>query len=766
MNWPDQEKSDEVPPFLDNLNPPQMQAVLHTDGPVMIIAGAGSGKTRVLTFRIANIVHKGVDPFNILALTFTNKAAKEMRNRIEKLVGGNARNLWMGTFHSVFARILRQEAERIGYPSNFTIYDSDDSKSLIKAILKEMNIDDKMYKPNLVLGRISMAKNNLITAKDYFQNEELINQDKASNRGKFADIYLTYTTRCFKAGAMDFDDILVNTHMIFKHHADILNKWQHKFKYILVDEYQDTNHVQYMITKKLAAVTQNICVVGDDAQSIYAFRGANIQNILNFERDYPDVSTYKLEQNYRSTQIIVNAASSVIKNNKKQLEKKVWTANEEGDKIKVTRNASENDEGKRVAEYIFEDKQNEHLPNKAFAILYRTNAQSRAMEEALRRQGIDYRIYGGTSFYQRKEVKDLLSYLRFVINPNDEEALKRIINYPARGIGDTSLNRLIYLSGQQNIGLWEVIKNIRSFPEIGNGGPKIENFGMMIQGFIGMTETTNAFDMATHVAKQTGFMRTLFEDKSVEGISRYENITELLNGIQEFVEDDESEKDKTLANFLEEVALYTDDQKDKDPNRDCISLMTIHASKGLEFPVVHLIGMEENLFPSQMALMNRQELEEERRLFYVALTRAEKKLYLSFATSRFKYGSLIPCEPSRFIDEIDAKYLDMSLASMKSKVVYQRNSNEEQFVSANKPTSNKSIFTTPKAAAPLPPEDPNFVAGDISQLKVGDMVQHQRFGRGVVAEIEGEGQNQKAKVNFDNIGTKVLVLKFAKMRIL
>lgn len=766
MNWPDQEKSDEVPPFLDNLNPPQMQAVLHTDGPVMIIAGAGSGKTRVLTFRIANIVHKGVDPFNILALTFTNKAAKEMRNRIEKLVGGNARNLWMGTFHSVFARILRQEAERIGYPSNFTIYDSDDSKSLIKAILKEMNIDDKMYKPNLVLGRISMAKNNLITAKDYFQNEELINQDKASNRGKFADIYLTYTTRCFKAGAMDFDDILVNTYMIFKHHADILNKWQHKFKYILVDEYQDTNHVQYMITKKLAAVTQNICVVGDDAQSIYAFRGANIQNILNFERDYPDVSTYKLEQNYRSTQIIVNAASSVIKNNKKQLEKKVWTANEEGDKIKVTRNASENDEGKRVAEYIFEDKQNEHLPNKAFAILYRTNAQSRAMEEALRRQGIDYRIYGGTSFYQRKEVKDLLSYLRFVINPNDEEALKRIINYPARGIGDTSLNRLIYLSGQQNIGLWEVIKNIRSFPEIGNGGPKIENFGMMIQGFIGMTETTNAFDMATHVAKQTGLMRTLFEDKSVEGISRYENITELLNGIQEFVEDDESEKDKTLANFLEEVALYTDDQKDKDPNRDCISLMTIHASKGLEFPVVHLIGMEENLFPSQMALMNRQELEEERRLFYVALTRAEKKLYLSFATSRFKYGSLIPCEPSRFIDEIDAKYLDMSLASMKSKAVYQRNTDEEQFVSANKPTSNKSIFTTPKTAAPLPPEDPNFVAGDISQLKVGDMVQHQRFGRGVVAEIEGEGQNQKAKVNFDNIGTKVLVLKFAKMRIL
>ena len=765
MSWSNLSDNQDIPPFLDNLNPPQMQAVLHTEGPVMIIAGAGSGKTRVLTFRIANIIHKGVDPFNVLSLTFTNKAAKEMRNRIEKIVGSNAKNLWMGTFHSIFARILRQEAERLGYPSNFTIYDSDDSKSLIKTILKELNIDDKMYKPNLVLGRISMAKNNLISANDYFQNEELINQDKAANRSKFAEIFMAYTQRCFKAGAMDFDDILVNTHLLFKNHIDVLNKWQHKFKYILVDEYQDTNHVQYMITKKLAAVTQNICVVGDDAQSIYAFRGANIQNILNFERDYPEVSTYKLEQNYRSTKNIVNAASSVIKNNKKQLEKEVWTANEEGDKIKVIRNASDSDEGKRVAEFIFEDKKNEHLPNKAFAILYRTNAQSRALEEALRRQNIDYRIYGGTSFYQRKEVKDLLSYLRFVINPNDEEALKRIINYPARGIGDTSLNRLIFIAGSRNVGLWDVIKNIRNFPEIGNGGPKIENFGMMIQSFMTMTETSNAYELATHVAKQTGLMRTLFEDKSVEGISRYENITELLNGIQEFVEDDESEKEKILANFLEEVALYTDDQKDKDPDRDCVSLMTIHASKGLEFPVVHLVGMEENLFPSQMALMNRQELEEERRLFYVAVTRAEKKLYLSFATSRFKYGSLIPCEPSRFIQEIDAKYLDMSLASMAKKSVYQRNTDDEGVVSASKPTVNRNIFNTPKTAAPLPPEDPNFVPGDISNLQVGDQVQHQRFGKGVVTELEGEGQNKKAKVNFEQIGTKVLVLKFAKMRI-
>ena len=765
MNWSNLSENQDIPPFLDNLNPPQLQAVLHTEGPVMIIAGAGSGKTRVLTFRIANIIHKGVDPFNVLSLTFTNKAAKEMRNRIEKIVGNNARNLWMGTFHSIFARILRQEADRLGYPSNFTIYDSDDSKSLIKTILKELNIDDKVYKPNLVLGRISMAKNNLISANDYFQNEELINQDKAANRSKFAEIFMAYTQRCFKAGAMDFDDILVNTHLLFKNHIDVLNKWQHKFKYILVDEYQDTNHVQYMITKKLAAVNQNICVVGDDAQSIYAFRGANIQNILNFERDYPEVATYKLEQNYRSTKNIVNAASSVIKNNKKQLEKEVWTANEEGDKIKVIRNASDSDEGKKVAEFIFEDKKNEHLPNKAFAILYRTNAQSRALEEALRRQNIDYRIYGGTSFYQRKEVKDMLSYLRFVINPNDEEALKRIINYPARGIGDTTLNRLIYIAGSQNIGLWTVIKNIRNYPEIGNGGPKIENFGMMIQSFMTMTETTNAYELATHVAKQTGLMRTLFEDKSVEGISRYENITELLNGIQEFVEDDESEKEKILANFLEEVALYTDDQKDKDPDRDCVSLMTIHASKGLEFPIVHLVGMEENLFPSQMALMNRQELEEERRLFYVAVTRAEKKLYLSFATSRFKYGSLIPCEPSRFIQEIDSKYLDMSLASFNKKSVYQRNTDDENIVFTSKPTVNRSIFNTPKSSAPLPPEDPNFVPGDISNIQIGDQVQHQRFGKGVVTELEGEGQNKKAKVNFDQIGTKVLVLKFAKMRI-
>jgi DNA helicase-2/ATP-dependent DNA helicase PcrA len=476
MHWPDQNTSHELPPYLDKLNPAQKEAAMQTDGPVMIIAGAGSGKTRVLTFRMAFLLHKGAEPFNILALTFTNKAAKEMRNRIEQVAGPQARNLWMGTFHSVFARILRQESDRLGYPANFTIYDSEDSKNLLKSIIKEMNLDDKMYKPNMVLGRISMAKNNLIEAKNYFENVDLMNQDKAANRAKFSEIFLEYTTRCFKAGAMDFDDILLNTYKLLNNHLDVCNKWQHKFKHIMVDEYQDTNHVQYMITKKLAAVHQNICVVGDDAQSIYAFRGANIQNILNYERDYPDVKTYKLEQNYRSTQNIVNAASSVIKNNQKQLEKKVWTANDIGEKIKVVRNATEGEEARRVADAIFDDKNQLHLPNKAFAILYRTNSQSRAFEEGLRRQGIDYRIYGGMSFYQRKEVKDLISYLRLVINPSDEEALKRVINYPGRGIGDTTVNRIIVKSSELGVPLWDVVKSASSLPELGASAGKVDNF--------------------------------------------------------------------------------------------------------------------------------------------------------------------------------------------------------------------------------------------------------------------------------------------------
>jgi len=767
MRWPDQNEPDDIPPYLEKLNDPQRQAVTHVDGPVMIIAGAGSGKTRVLTFRIAHLLQKGADPFSILSLTFTNKAAREMRNRIENLVGAAAKSLWMGTFHSVFARILRQEADKLGYPSNFTIYDTDDSKSLIKGILKEMNLDDKTYKPGMVLGRISMAKNNLITAASYYKNEELNQQDKNANRPKFAEIFKTYTERCFRAGAMDFDDILINTYLLLEKHPDVCHKWQHRFKYVMVDEYQDTNTVQYMITKRIAAVHQNICVVGDDAQSIYAFRGANIQNILNFNRDYPDVFTVKLEQNYRSTRNIVNAASSVIKNNRKQLEKEVWTSNETGDKIKVVRSATDSDEARFVAQQIIEQKNQKHLPNKAFAILYRTNSQSRSFEEALRRQSIDYRIYGGTSFYQRKEIKDLLSYLRLTVNPNDEEALKRIINYPARGIGDTTVNRLLFLASENKTGIWDIVANARNYPDLGTGASRVENFAMMMKSFMAMTETHNAFDMAAHVAKQTTLLKTLYDDKTVEGISRYENVTELLNGIQEFTEDDESEKEKTLSNFLEEVALYTDDQKDKDPDRDCVSLMTIHSSKGLEFPHVFIGGLEENLFPSQMALTSRADLEEERRLFYVAITRAEKALTLCYASSRFRYGSLMPCEPSRFIDEIDNQYLDMNLAGLKKEnplnALFERRENRQ---GTEKTPISTLLGTAPSRNTNLPEPDPNFEPGDISGLKAGDKVTHQRFGNGTVIAVDGDADNRKATVLFEGLGEKKLVLKFAKMRII
>ena len=767
MHWPDQDSEEQLPPYLDKLNEPQREAVLHTEGPVMIIAGAGSGKTRVLTFRIAHLLHKGVDPFSILSLTFTNKAAREMRSRIENLVGPAAKSLWMGTFHSVFARILRQEADKLGYPSNFTIYDTDDSKSLLKSIIKELNLDDKVYKTGMVLGRISMAKNNLISPRAYADNDEYTNQDKQANRARFAEIYKTYTERCFRAGAMDFDDILVNMFILLEKYPEVCNKWQHRFRYVMVDEYQDTNHVQYMITRRIAAVHQNICVVGDDAQSIYAFRGANIQNILNFSRDYPEVHTIKLEQNYRSTRNIVNAASSVIKNNRKQLEKEVWTANESGDRIKVIRAVTDSDEARFVAQSIFEEKNQGHLPNKAFSILYRTNSQSRTFEEALRRQGIDYRIYGGTSFYQRKEVKDLLSYLRLVVNPTDEEALKRVINYPARGIGDTTVNRLLFLAGEHKTSTWEIAANARRFPELGTGMAKVENFAMMMRSFMAMASTHNAYDLAMHVAKQTTLLKTLYEDKTVEGVSRYENIVELLNGIQEFSEDDESEKEKTLANFLEEVALYTDEQKDKDPDRDCVNLMTIHSSKGLEFPHVYIVGLEENLFPSQMALTSRAELEEERRLFYVAITRAEKKLTLCYATSRFRYGSLMPCEPSRFIDEIDKEFLDMSLAGMKKEnPLNQLFAQREQPGTQTRVTRTSTLLNKPVTrSAPLPAVDPNFVEGDLTGIKTGDRVQHQRFGFGVVTLLEGDGDSKKATVNFEGLGEKKLVLKFAKMRL-
>ncbi len=752
-------ENNDSPPYLDGLNGAQKDAVIQTEGPVMIIAGAGSGKTRVLTYRIAHLIRKGTEPFKILSLTFTNKAAREMRERIETVVGPEAKNVWMGTFHSIFARILRQEADTIGYPQSFTIYDSDDSKSLIKAILKEKNMDDKMYKPGMMLSRISAAKTNLVTPKDYRANEDLLEKDRQNRRSRFHELYSAYQERCYKAGAMDFDDILVNTFYLFKNHPKATYKWQHRFKYVMVDEYQDTNHVQYMITRRLAAVNQNICVVGDDAQSIYAFRGANIQNILNFTRDYPDCKTYKLEQNYRSSKTIVNAASSVIKNNEKQLEKKVWTQNDTGDKIKIVRNITEAEEARYVAQSIFEDKNQDALPNKAFAILYRTNSQSRTFEEALRRLGIDYKIYGGTSFYQRKEIKDMLSYLRLLVNPKDEAALKRIINYPTRGIGNTTFNKLQFLSQQQERSMWEVLAEAENFPELSGATlTKLKNFYMMIEGFGAMQKDKDAYEISSAVAKNSGLLKFMYSDKTVEGVSRYENLLELLDSIKEFVEDDENEKEKTLANFLEEVALYTDIEKNSDPNRDCVHLMTVHASKGLEFPNVYIVGMEENLFPSQMSLMSRKDLEEERRLFYVAITRAERKVHVTFATSRFRYGNLTPCEPSRFIDEIDSEFVDMDLAGLKKESPVVSSNQKSQATRSSVLLKNYSHKSTSH------PIDPNFKEGDVSGMKVGDKIQHIRFGYGQVLELDGNGPNKKAKIDFEKAGEKTLVVKFAKMR--
>jgi DNA helicase II / ATP-dependent DNA helicase PcrA len=765
--------------FLKELNEPQRQAVENTDGPVMIIAGAGSGKTRVLTYRIAYLISKGVDPFNILSLTFTNKAAKEMKERIAKLVGNEARNLWMGTFHSVFAKILRVEADRLGYPSNFTIYDTDDSKSLIKTILKEMGLDDKVYKPGMVLNRISSAKNSLITAEQYFNSPEFVDYDHNTGKPKIAEIFMNYSQRCFRSGAMDFDDILLKTHELLAKFPDIVNKYQHKFKYVMVDEFQDTNHVQYAIVKKLSAVHQNLAVVGDDAQSIYAFRGATIKNILNLEKDYPDLKVFKLEQNYRSTQVIVNAAGAVIANNKEQLKKEVWTDNEEGEKIRVLRATTDNEEGKMVAEGIFEEKMRHHRYNYDFAILYRTNAQSRPLEEALRKMNIPYKIYGGMSFYQRKEVKDLVAYLRMTINPNDEEALKRIINYPARGIGKTTIDKLVIAADQNQSSIWDVVQNCHNFPDLRGAISNLTDFKNMILSFAALAKKQTAYDVAVYIAKQTGLLKTLYEDKSVEGVSRYENLVGLLNGIKEFTEDDTREEAKTIDVYMQDIALLTDADKEDDTNMDRVKLMTIHAAKGLEFPVVYIVGLEENLFPSQLSLNSRQELEEERRLFYVAITRAETKLTLAFATSRFRFGSITFSEPSRFITEIDEKYLaiDQRMMNTANTTSARPSSGGYNFKAISKPTGTPQgakpavtpSFTSSIKQQVLKPvnftPDANFAPDDTSKLDAGMRVIHQRFGPGDVLKVEGAGDNRKATILFKEAGEKQLVLKFAKLQI-
>ncbi|MGB5191170.1 ATP-dependent helicase [Robiginitalea sp.] len=770
--------------YLDVLNEAQRAPVLHKDGPLMVIAGAGSGKTRVLTYRIAHLMQQGVDPFNILALTFTNKAAREMKKRIAELVGGSeAKNLWMGTFHSVFARLLRFDGDRLGYPSNFTIYDTQDSQRLISAIIREMGLDKDVYKYKQIQQRISSYKNSLITVKAYFQNPELQEADAMSKRPRLGEIYRNYVDRCFKAGAMDFDDLLLRTNELLTRFPEVLMKYQDRFRYILVDEYQDTNHSQYLIVRALADRYQNICVVGDDAQSIYSFRGANIDNILNFQRDYDDVGLYRLEQNYRSTKNIVNAANSIIANNKNQLEKVVWTANAEGSPIRIHRSPTDADEGRYVASSIFEHKMQEQLLNGAFAVLYRTNSQSRAIEDALRKRDIPYRIYGGLSFYQRKEIKDVLAYLRLVINPGDEEALKRVINYPTRGIGQTTIDRLVVAANETGETVFKVMESLGSMNIGIHTGTrrKLEDFVNMIRSYQVLNENSDAFTLAEHVARKSGLLQEFKKDGTPEGIARMENIEELLNGIKDFVEGQKEIADATgdLSEFLEDVALATDLDMDKGDD-DRVALMTIHLAKGLEFPYVYVVGMEEDLFPSAMSMNTRSELEEERRLFYVALTRAETQAYLTYTQNRYRWGKLIDAEPSRFLQEIDEQYIEnltpedtykfrpMLNASIfgdvdKSKL------RAEKPVSGKPPKQNHPTEKQLRRLRKIRPQlgEPTGSEGvSIEGLQEGSRVDHSRFGKGTVIKIEGVGNDKKAEIRFERGDIKKLLLRFAKLQIL
>ena len=770
-------------PYLSQLNEAQLAPTLQKEGPMIVIAGAGSGKTRVLTYRIAYLMSEGVDPFNILSLTFTNKAAREMKIRISSIVGDSeAKNLWMGTFHSVFAKILRFEADKLGYPSNFTIYDTQDSQRLISSIIKEKKLDKDIYKYKQVQSRISSYKNSLITVKAYFQNPDLKEADVMSKRPEMGEIYKEYVSRCFKAGAMDFDDLLLKTNELLTRFPEVLAKYQDRFRYILVDEYQDTNHSQYLIVRALSDRFQNICVVGDDAQSIYAFRGANINNILNFQKDYEDVKMFRLEQNYRSTKNIVNAANSIIEKNQTKLDKVVWTANEVGEKITVNRSLTDGDEGRYVASSIFENKMQNQAKNGDFAVLYRTNAQSRSIEDALRKRGLDYRIYGGLSFYQRKEIKDVLSYLRIIINPADEEALKRIINFPGRGIGQTTIDRLIVSANEYNKSIFEVLKNLHELPININGGTKtkLQNFATMIESFQIMSKTNNAFDLAEHVCKASGLIQEFKKDGTPEGMTRMENIEELLNGIKDFVEGQQEIADSTgsLAEFLEDVALATDLDNEEGEDSDKVALMTIHLAKGLEFEYVYIVGLEENLFPSAMSMNTRSELEEERRLFYVALTRAKKQAYLTYALSRYRWGKLVDAEPSRFIEEIDEQYLEIVTPKEERRFNPMLSADifgdvDKNTVRYKKPTYLKA---KPKAKEPFKitaPKNLKKVSESRSntnifdnKLIIGDVVNHLRFGKGNVLNIEGKGADLKAEIKFQNGGIKKLLLRFAKLEII
>lgn len=784
--------------YLKDLNERQREAVLHINGPLMIVAGAGSGKTKVLTTRIAHLMANGVDAFNILALTFTNKAAKEMKERVEKILGNNeARNLYIGTFHSVFARILRAEAHRLGYPNQFTIYDTDDAKSVVKTVVNEMNLDDKQYKPSAVYNRISSAKNALVSPVAYANDYYLQQEDMRGNRPAISQIYDAYVKRCFKNGAMDFDDLLLKFYELLKSFPESLSKYQHKFKYILIDEYQDTNPAQYEVIKLLGAMHENVCVVGDDAQSIYSFRGATIQNILQFQKDYDEVKVIKLEQNYRSTKSILNVANEVIKNNKGQIEKVLFTENAEGEKIRLVRTMSDNEEGKFVADTIQEQKLRNHFTNREFAILYRTNAQSRAFEEALRRMGIAYTMYGGLSFYQRKEIKDLVAYLRLLVNPRDEEALKRIINYPVRGIGKTTIDKLVLQANEQNVSMWEIMEEADKYGFRAGTLTALQDFVTMIKSFASMLKRNNAHEVAFHVGKQTNLVKELFNDKSTEGLARYENIQELLNSIKQWVESPDNEDgelvDKSLGAYLQQITLLTD-ADEKDPNADTVKLMTIHAAKGLEFSVVFAAGLEETLFPNAMSINTREELEEERRLFYVVITRAKKRLWVTYANTRYRFGNLVQNEPSRFIEEIPEAYLDRSFAgggarnqggnnwSGGSAFDRMRGGYGQSDSSYNDVKEAERRYGTPpgkkapstpsylvpktalaKVVEHTPSED--FKASDTSGLQVGQKIEHQRFGFGEVIKMEGAAHNPIATIKFEHNGEKKVMLNYAKLRI-
>ena len=738
--------------YLKELNSFQKVAVTHTEGPCLVIAGAGSGKTRVLTHRIAHLIkeHK-IDPFSILALTFTNKAANEMKNRIESIVGTDARSLWMGTFHSIFARILRAEGHKIGYPSNYVIYDTQDSKSLIKSIVKELTLDPKIYKENYVYNRISNAKNKLISYSEYVNNALIQEEDALSLRPNIGEIYKIYVKRCFKSQAMDFDDLLFNTNVLFSDHIDVLNKYQQIFKHVLIDEFQDTNYCQYLITKKLASVHRNICVVGDDAQSIYAFRGAEIKNILKFEDDFDDLKVVKLEQNYRSTKNIVNAANSIIEKNQSKISKDIWTENEAGELISVKKAFSDNEEGRMISNLIFEEKNRKQLTNSNFAVLYRTNSQSRSIEEALRRIGVKYKVFGGVSFYQRKEVKDLLAYLRFVVNHNDEQSFRRIINYPKRGIGLTSIDKIILTSNEENKSLWEILKNASNYFNR-RVLKSLIPFVDMIRSFEIFNNNNDAYVSASHIASTSGLLENLYNDKSIEGISRFENIQELLNSIKEFVDNPENSS-FNIDKFLQEISLMTDQDYDDDSNEEYISLMTIHMAKGLEFPVVFVVGVEEDLFPSQMMITTREDLEEERRLFYVAITRSMNKLYLTYSNTRYRYGMLKDCQMSRFIKEINPLYLE----------------NESNLV--NKSFIKNVLREKKKNIKPISKFLKNninsqFTSSNINELKEGVNVKHPSFGSGEIMKVDIDANQKKAIVKFKSVGEKTLLLNFAKLKII